>query len=69
MHDGKGGSKNATVNRRQFWHGLTARQPIKPIALWSSSVIAQKLNYIPMNPVESGLVSEPEYWKYSNAID
>lgn len=38
-------SKNAIVNKRQFWHGSTFRQHNKPIALWSGSVIEQKINY------------------------
>jgi len=57
-------SKNATVNNRQFW-----QQHNKPIELWSSHVIEQKLNYIHMNPVVSGFVNEPEYWKYSSVMD
>ena len=41
----------------------------KPIELWSAEVIEQKLNYIHNNPVEAGFVLDPEYWKYSSAID
>ena len=32
-------------------------------------MIDQRLDYIHNNPVEAGLVSEPEHWKYSSAID
>jgi putative transposase len=35
--------------------------------LWSDEVFYQKLNYIHMNPVVSGFVSEPEHWLYSSA--
>ncbi|MEM9339178.1 MAG: transposase, partial [Bacteroidota bacterium] len=52
------------VKNRQFWQHHN-----KPIELWSPEVIDQKVNYIHMNPVESGFVFEPEYWKYSSAVD
>jgi REP element-mobilizing transposase RayT len=60
----KAGSQNSNIKKRQFW-----QQHNKPIELWSSEVIDQKVNYIHMNPVVSGFVSEPEHWKYSSAID
>jgi len=60
----KAGSQNSNIKKRQFW-----QQHNKPIELWSPEVIDQKVNYIHMNPVVSGFVSEPEYWKYSSAID
>ena len=47
----------------QFW-----QQYNKPIELWSVEVIDQKVDYIHRNPVESGFVSEPHYWKYGSAI-
>ena len=56
------GLKNSNVKNRQFW-----QQNNKPIELWSSEVIQQKLDYIHNNPVESGFVIKPEYWKYSSA--
>lgn len=37
--------------------------------LWSPEVISQKVEYTHMNPVEAGLVFEPQHWKYSSAID
>lgn len=40
-----------------------------PIELWSNKVIDQKLNYLHNNPVEEGLVSQPEQYIYSSAID
>ncbi len=60
----KAGKANSNVRSRQFW-----QQHNKPIELWSSEVIDQKLDYIHMNPVVSGFVSEPEHWKYSSAVD
>ncbi len=58
------GEKNSNVTIRQFW-----QQHNKPIELWSSEVIDQKMNYIHDNPVVSGFVNEPHHWKYSSAID
>jgi putative transposase len=40
-----------------------------PIELWSDEVFYQKLNYIHLNPEESGFVSQPEEWLYSSARD
>ena len=60
----KAGEKNSNVKNSQFW-----QQHNKPIELWSPEVILQKLNYIHMNPVEAGFVTEPHYWKYSSAAD
>ncbi|CAM1349384.1 transposase [Tenacibaculum halocynthiae] len=58
----RAGKKNATTTKRQFW-----QQNNKPIELWSEKVIKQKIDYIHNNPVESGLVVNPEDWKYSSA--
>ena len=60
----KAGSKTSNVKRRQLWQHHN-----KPIELWSSHVIDQKVTYIHENPVEAGFVMEPEHWKYSSAID
>ena len=60
----RAGSKNSNVKSRQFW-----QQHNNPIELWSAKVIDQKVDYIHQNPVEAGLVTEPEHWKYSSAID
>jgi len=54
--------KNSNVPNRQFW-----QQHNKPIELWSSEVIKQKVDYIHNNPVEAGFVMEPQHWKYSSA--
>lgn len=60
----KAGKANSNVKSRQFW-----QQHNKPIELWSPEVIDQKVDYIHMNPVIAGFVSEPEHWKYSSAGD
>ena len=60
----KVGKKNTNVKKRQLW-----QQHNKPIELWSSDVIDQKVDYIHNNPVVSGFVNEPEHWKYSSALD
>ncbi len=60
----KAGKTNSNIKSRQFW-----QQHNKPIELWSSEVIDQKVDYIHMNPVVSGVVNEPEHWKYSSAVD
>ena len=55
---------SSNVNNYQFW-----RHDNKPIELWSSKVIEEKINYIHNNPVEAGLVFKPEDYMYSSAID
>lgn len=40
-----------------------------PEELWSVSFIRQKLNYLHLNPVKAGWVSEPQHWLYSSAAD
>jgi putative transposase len=56
--------KGLNVKKSQFW-----QQNNKPIELWSAEVIDQKIDYIHQNPVMAGFVTEPQYWKYSSAID
>ncbi len=58
------GKSKSNIKHFQFW-----QQHNKPIELWSSYIIDQKVDYIHMNPVEAGFVLEPEHWKYSSAID
>ena len=60
----RAGAKNSNVKGMQFW-----QQHNKPIELWSSKVIDQKVDYIHDNPVKAGFVNEPYHWKYSSAID
>ena len=56
------GKKQSNVQKYQFWQHHN-----KPIELWSTHVIKQKLNYIHNNPVVAGFVSTPTEWKYSSA--
>ena len=60
----RAGFKNSNIEKMQFW-----QQNNKPIELWSSEVIDQKVDYIHNNPVVSGFVIEPWHWKYSSALD
>ncbi|MCH2234904.1 MAG: transposase [Crocinitomicaceae bacterium] len=57
-------SKSSNVKHNQFW-----RHDNKPIELWSSKVIKEKIDYIHNNPVEAGLVFRPEDYVYSSAAD
>ena len=54
--------KKSNSSKYQFWQHHN-----QPIGLWSETVIKQKTDYIHNNPVESGLVTKPTYWKYSSA--
>ena len=60
----RAGKKNGNNSDWQLW-----QQHNKPIELTSNDMMDQKLDYIHMNPVEAGFVSEPEHWVYSSAID
>ncbi len=56
------GAKNSNVKKHQLW-----QQNNKPIEVYSSWVVEQKVNYIHSNPVEEGFVTNPVDWKYSSA--
>lgn len=58
----RAGKKKSNVSKRQFWQHHN-----KPIELWSTKVIKQKIDYIHNNPVQAGFVTEPTEWKYSSA--
>lgn len=60
----KEAAKSSNVSNYQFW-----RHDNKPIELWSNKVIKQKIDYIHNNPVEAGLVYNPEEYIYSSAKD
>lgn len=60
----RAGNKNGNNTDWQLW-----QQNNHPIELSSNEMMEQKLNYLHMNPVVSGFVSEPERWKYSSAVD
>ncbi len=48
----------------QFWQNGN-----NPVELWSDEVFYQKMDYIHLNPVASGLVTQPEHWPYSSASE
>jgi putative transposase len=54
--------RKGNVAKYQFWQHHN-----KPIELWSSPVIKQKLEYIHNNPVVAGYVTQSTQWKYSSA--
>jgi hypothetical protein len=56
---GMNNNKNKTY---QLW-----RNDNHPIELHSNKVIKQKLDYIHYNPVEAGIVENPEDYLYSSA--
>jgi len=60
----KAADNSSNVKKYQFW-----RHDNKPIELWSNKVIFEKINYIHNNPVEEGLVYNPEDYVYSSARD
>ena len=60
----KAGAKSSNVKKYQFW-----RHDNKPIELWSTKVIFEKINYIHYNPVEEGIVYCPQDYVYSSARD
>jgi len=58
----RAGKKSSNILKYQFWQHHN-----KPIELWSTAVIKQKIAYIHNNPVVSGFVTEPTQYKYSSA--
>ncbi|GAA0891656.1 transposase [Fulvivirga kasyanovii] len=60
----RAGNKNGNNNGWQLW-----QQHNHPIELSDNKMMEQRLNYLHMNPVVAGFVSEPSYWKYSSALD
>ncbi len=58
---GEANSRNQTF---QFW-----RQDNQPKELFSNSFTDEKLKYLHFNPVEAGMVDEPEDYRYSSARD
>jgi REP element-mobilizing transposase RayT len=56
--------KNKNNKYDQFW-----KQDSHAEQLLSNDFMTQKLDYIHNNPVEAGIVDEPEYYKYSSASD
>ena len=60
----RAGAKNSNNKVYQFW-----QQDNHPIELSTNKMIDQRLNYLHENPVTAGLVTEPQYYKYSSAVD
>lgn len=60
----RAGQKSSNVKGRQFWQHNN-----KPMELWSSDVIDQKVDYVHNNSVAAGFVVDPWDWKYSSAKD
>ncbi len=58
----KAGAANANNTHDQFW-----RQDNRPIQLWTSAVIEEKLNYLHENPVAEGYVENAVDYVYSSA--
>lgn len=56
------GSKNKKNKKYQVW-----RQDNHPIELFTNEVIDQKPDYIHQNPVEEGIVQNPEDYLYNSA--
>ncbi len=60
----RAGKRNTNNQTSQFW-----QQHNQPIELNSNFLIKQKLSYIHNNPVEAGIVREPQDYLYSSASD
>ncbi len=60
----RAGKLNGNNSGWQLW-----QQHNQPIELSDNSMLDQKLDYLHMNPVVSGFVSESEHWRWSSAID
>lgn len=58
------GNNNSNNKDYQFW-----KQDYHPIELNTAEKVKDRLDYLHENPVRSGLVWEPWYYKYSSAID
>jgi putative transposase len=58
------GVYNSNNKEYQFW-----QQHNRPIEIYSPAVISQKVDYIHYNPVEAGIVEQPEQYLYSSAKD
>ncbi len=58
------GKSNSNNKYYQFW-----QQDNHPLELSGNLLIDQKLSYLHNNPVEAGIVDEPESYLYSSARD
>ena len=60
----KHGRENKNNYRYQFW-----QHENHPVLLDNKIMFNQRFNYLHLNPVKAGFVTEPHHWKYSSAID
>jgi hypothetical protein len=60
----KAAQGNPNSKNNQFWQHHN-----QPIALWSTSVIQQKIDYVHNNPVEAGFVDQDFEYLHSSARD
>ena len=60
----RAGSKNKHSRGYQFW-----QEGNHPVELSDNLIMDQKLEYIHLNPVQSGFVDVPENYLYSSARD
>lgn len=56
--------KNHRDSEHQFW-----QEGLHPKQLFTPDMFNQKLEYMHFNPVKAGFVENPEYWRYSSAIN
>ena len=52
------------ISKYKFW-----KDDNHAITLDGTTMLLQKLEYIHQNPVKADIVDEPQYYKYSSAID
>jgi putative transposase len=60
------GSKDKRITKYKFWQESNHAIELEP---FRPKVIDQKLNYIHYNPVEEGIVANPEEYLFSSARD
>ena len=60
----RAGKRNSNNEHYQFW-----QQDNHPIELTTNGMLEQRLNYLHENPVNAGIVYEPQDYVYSSAID
>jgi putative transposase len=61
---GNVGRYNSNNKDWQLW-----QQHNHPVELSNAAITKQRLNYLHMNPVEAGFVTQPDHWRWSSAYD
>jgi putative transposase len=61
---GRAGRKNSNNLDYQFWI-----QNNHPMRLSTDEMVDRQLQFIHLNPVQAGFVTQPEFWKWSSAVD